>query len=123
MKTEFQTRPVFLQREDRIRAHFLTCCISLLIFRVLEKKLGSKYTCNEMIRTLCDMMMVRPGEKFGYTPAYTRTDLTDALHETFGFRTDHEITTDINMRKIIRGTKKKQSCIATFWTVKKCVKC
>ena len=52
-------------------------------------------------------MMTRPGEKLGYTPAYTRTDLTDALHETFGFRTDYEITTEVNMNRIIRNTKKK----------------
>ena len=53
------------------------------------------------------MMISRPGEKLGYTPTYTRTDLTDTLHETFGFRTDYEITTDVNMKKIIRNTKKK----------------
>ncbi len=57
--------------------------------------------------TLRSMMMSRPGEKLGYTPSYTRTDLTDALHETFGFRTDYEIITDVNMKKIIRNTKKK----------------
>lgn len=51
--------------------------------------------------------MSRPGEKLGYIPDYTRTDLTDALHETFGFRTDYEITTDLNMKKIIRTTKKQ----------------
>jgi hypothetical protein len=52
--------------------------------------------------------MSRPGEKLGYIPAYTRTDLTDSLHESFGFRTDYEITSDINMKKIIRKTQKKK---------------
>ena len=52
-------------------------------------------------------MMYRPCEKLGYMPAYTRTDLTDALHEAFGFRTDYEIITDINMKKVIRLTKTK----------------
>ncbi len=107
MKTEFKTRPVYLHREDRIKAHFITCYIALFVFRVLEKKLCEKYTCEEIINTLRTMMMSRPGEKLGYTPSYTRTDLTDALHETFGFRTDYEITTDVNMKKIIRHTKKK----------------
>lgn len=107
MKTEFKTRPVYLQDEERIKAHFITCFIALFVFRILEKKLGGKYTCEEIINTLRGMMMSRPGEKLGYTPTYTRTDLTDTLHEVFGFRTDYEITTDVNMKKIIRNTKKK----------------
>lgn len=107
MKTEFKARPVFLQREDRIKAHFLTCFVSLFIFRVLEKKIGEKYTCDEIIKTLREMDMYRPGEKLGYMPAYTRTDLTDDLHAACGFRTDYEIITDINMKKVIRESKKK----------------
>lgn len=107
MKTEFRARPVYLQKEDRIKAHFITCYIALFVFRILEKKLGGKYTCEEIINTLRTMMMSRPGEKLGYTPSYTRTDLTDTLHETFGFRTDYEITTDVKMKSIIRSTKKK----------------
>lgn len=107
MKTEFKARPIYLQNEDRIKAHFITCYIALFVFRILEKKLGEKYTCEEIINTLRTMMMTRPGEKLGYTPSYTRTDLTDALHETFGFRTDYEIITDVNMKKTIRTTKKK----------------
>jgi hypothetical protein len=107
MKTDFKARPVYLQKEERIRAHFITCFIALFIFRILEKKLGEKYTCEEIISTLRTMMMARPGEKLGYIPNYTRTELTDALHETFGFRTDYEIITDVNMKKVIRSTKKK----------------
>ena len=107
MKTEFRARPVYLQKEDRIKAHFLTCYIALMVYRILEKKLEEKYTCTDIIETLRTMMMFRPGEKLGYIPAYTRTDLTDALHETFGFRTDYEIITDVNMKKVIRMTKAK----------------
>lgn len=107
MKTEFKARPVYLQREDRIKAHFLTCFISLFTYRVLEKKLNEKYTCEEIISTLREMNMHRPGEKLGYNPAYTRTDLTDDLHAACGFRTDYEIITDINMKKVIRDSKKK----------------
>lgn len=107
MKTKFKSRPAYHSKEERIRAHFLTCYIALFVFRILEKKLDEKYTCEEIIDTLRAMMMSRPGEKLGYIPAYTRTDLTDALHESFGFRTDYEITTDVNMKKIIRATKKK----------------
>ncbi|MEG0377996.1 MAG: IS1634 family transposase [Eubacterium sp.] len=107
MKSDFQARPVYLQREDRIKDHFITCFLSLFIFRVLEKKLDEKYTCGEIIHTLKNMLVTRPGEKLGYIPSYTRTDLTDALHECFGFRTDYEIINDVNMKKLMRLTKKK----------------
>ena len=107
MKTEFKARPVFLQREDRIKAHFLTCFLALIIFRILEKKLYEKYTCEEIVSTLREMTMNRPGEKLGYMPSYTRTSLTDALHEASGFRTDYEILTDISIKRVIRNSKKK----------------
>ena len=107
MKTEFKARPVYLQREDRIKAHFLTCFISLFIYRLLEKRLSEQNTCEDIVHTLRDMNMYRPGEKQGYIPSYTRTDLTDALHETAGFRTDYEIMTDLSMKKVIRKSKKK----------------
>ncbi len=107
MKTEFKTRPVYLSRKDRITAHFTTCFTALVIYRILEKKLKEQYSCKEIIGTLRTMdMMIAPGE--GYIPAYTRTDLTDALHDAFGFRTDYQITSQKNMRKILNQTKKKQ---------------
>lgn len=108
MKTEFRARPVYLRNEDRIKAHFITCFIALTIYRLLEKKLGERFTCEEIIETLKNMNMNRPGEKLGYLPNYTRSDLTDALHENFGFRTDYEIINDINMKRIIRQTKGKK---------------
>ena len=95
------------RNEDRIKAHFITCFIALTIYRLLEKKLGERFTCEEIIETLKDMYVDRIGEKLGYRPAYTRTDLTDALHENFGFRTDYEIISEMKMKKIIRQTKDK----------------
>ena len=108
MKTDFRALPVYLQTEDHIREHFTTCFVALIIYRILEKKLHEAYTCEEIIDTLKNMLMARPGEKMGYAPVYTRTELTDALHETAGFRTDYQIITDVNMRKIIRASKKKK---------------
>lgn len=106
MKTEFKARPVYLSRKDRITAHFTTCFTALVIYRILEQKLNEKYTCEQLIETIRSMdMMIAPGE--GYIPTYTRTDITDALHDAFGFRTDYEITSQKNMRKILNQTKKK----------------
>lgn len=105
MKTEFKARPVYLSRRDRITAHFTTCFTALVIYRILEKKLENRFTCEEIIRTLRDMnMMIAPGE--GYIPTYTRTDLTDTLHGAFGFRTDYQITSQKSMRKILNQIRK-----------------
>lgn len=105
MKSEFKARPVYLSRDDRIQAHFMTCFIALLIHRLLEKKIEEKYTCEEIINCLREMNLMYVGEE-GYIPAYTRTDLTDELHEKYGFRTDYEITTEKKMKKILKDLKK-----------------
>ena len=105
MKSEFQARPVYLSRKDRITAHFITCFTALILYRILEKKLGESYTAESIIRTLKEMnMLIAPGE--GYIPEYTRTDLTDKLHDTFGFRTDYEIVSQRDIKKILTATRK-----------------
>ena len=104
MKSEFEARPVYLQRDDRIQAHFLTCFIALMIYRILEKQLDDKYTCEEIINTLRSMDM-RKIDEYGFIPCYTRTELTDAIHENAGIRTDYELTTPKSMAGIIRRTK------------------
>ena len=105
MKSEFKARPVYLSRDDRITAHFTTCFLSLVLYRFLEKKLEEKYTCSEIVETLRDMNLNKINE-LGYIPAYTRTDLTDDLHEKFGFRTDNEIIEKKNMKKFLKILKK-----------------
>ena len=104
MKSEFDARPVYLHRDARIKAHFLTCFISLMIYRILEKQLDSSFTCEEIINTLRKMNVRKVGE-YGYIPNYTRTELTDAMHDNAGFRTDNELTTPKAMAEIIRRSK------------------
>ena len=104
MKSEFAARPVYLQRDDRIRAHFVTCFTSLLIYRLLEKKLGGTFTCSQIILTLRGMRITKAGDK-GYLPSYTRTELTDALHDAAGFRTDYEILRKKYMQGVVRRSK------------------
>jgi len=106
MKTDFEARPVYVSREDRIRAHFLTCYLALLLYRILEKKLDNKYTSNEIITALREMKLLSAAGQ-GYLPAYTRTDLTDNLHRVFGFRTDYEISRKAAIRSVIKHTKQR----------------
>lgn len=104
MKSEFKARPVYLKNDDRIEAHFTTCFISLIIYRLLEKRLGDKFTCHEIIGGLRDMNFFYAKSE-GYIPTYTRTDFTDSLHEAFGFRTDYQIVSTSMMKKIFKDTK------------------
>ena len=108
MKTDFEARPVYVRREDRIKAHFLTCYISLLVYRLLEKKIGNNYTCNEILSTLRSMQVTLLSKESGYIPSYKRTDLTDDLHKAFGFHTDYEFISKSAMRSIIKSTKTQE---------------
>jgi len=103
MKSDFKSRPVYLSRDDRIKAHFTTCFLALLLYRLLEKRLGNKFTSCQIIRGLRDFNF-RKAESEGYLPPYTRDELTDALHDKFGFNTDTRIVTNRQMKKIFRQT-------------------
>lgn len=105
MKSEFEVRPVFVRREDRIKAYFLTCFISLLVYRLLEKKLGEEFTCSQILETLRNMNVTLLSKDSGYIPSYKRTKITDKLHSSFGFRTDYEFIRKSTMRTIIKETK------------------
>ncbi len=100
MKSDFLARPINLSREDRIKAHFMTCFISLLIYRILESKLNYKYTTSQILETLRNMNMLEQ-KGCGYQPLYERTNLTDELHELFKFNTDYEIVSYKKMKKIL----------------------
>ena len=107
MKTDFESRPAFVRLENRIRAHFLTCFLALLIYRILEKKLGEGYSCEEILGTLKEMNFADI-ESQGYMPLYRRGRLTDALHEICGFRTDYQFITRQKMREIQKKSKGRE---------------
>jgi len=78
--------------------------MALLIYRLLEKKLEDKFTCDTIVKSLRNMNFLE-SKGYGYIPSYTRNDFTDALHKAFGFRTDYEIVTLKQMKKIFKDTK------------------
>ena len=106
MKHDFDARPVYVSRNDRIKAHFLTCFMALLVFRILEKKIDEKYTSSQLLETLRSMRMTKACE-IGYIPSYTRTEITDCLHDMAGFKTDYEITRTKAMKGILRESKQR----------------
>jgi hypothetical protein len=79
----------------------------LTLYRYLEQRLNDAFTSADIISQLKVMNFYEvPGE--GYIPTYTRTDFTDALHDSFGFNTDFEIVSTKNMKKIFKDTKNRK---------------
>lgn len=106
MKTDFEARPVFLQNETRIKAHFLTCFLALMIYRFLEKELDCKYTCSTILEKLRSMNFASIQGQ-GFMPVYTRDELTDELHRVSGFNTDFEFISKSQMKNVQKKSKKR----------------
>ena len=107
MKTDFSARPVNVRREDRIKAHFLTCFLALLVYRLLKKRLKEQYTCEEILDTLKGMNFADIEEQ-GYIPLYSRETITDDLHEVCGFRTDYQFISKRKMKAIQKQSKGRE---------------
>lgn len=105
MKTDFEARPVYLRCQDRIIAHFITCFISLIVYRYLEKELDNKYTITQILDTIRGMDMIRLND-VGYIPAFDRTEVTDALCTKFNLELSKELISPTKMRNMCAQTKK-----------------
>ena len=104
MKTDFEARPVFLHDDVRIKAHFLICFLSLVIYRYLERELEHAFTCETILDKLKTINFADIQEQ-GFIPLYTRDKLTDALHEICGFDTDFKFITKSHMKTIQKKSK------------------
>lgn len=106
LKTEFESRPVYLRRNDRIVAHFITCFLALLIFKILKIKLNMPdITTAQLRKTLIDMnyLQVR-GE--GYMPVFEGNDITTAIVDIVSPSLQNQIITTRNMKAIIKSCVK-----------------
>ncbi len=81
--------------------------MALLTYRLLERELDHKYTCEEILGALRSMNFVEVKEE-GYIPLYKREKITDALHDISGFRTDFEFITKSQMRNIEKKSKGRE---------------
>lgn len=106
MKTEFEARPVYLAREDRIKAHFLTCFLALLHFRLLQRSLKNTHTTEQLLHVLKSMNFADVEEQ-GFMPVYERQQITDELHEACGFRTDYQFIPKRRMKEIQKKSERR----------------
>ena len=104
LKTDFKARPVYLKRDDRIKAHFTVCFLSLLIYRILEYKLEEKYSTKEIINNLQNMNSLEI-KGIGYKQIYSKNNLTTALNEKFKLNLDQNFISSQNMKKFFKESK------------------
>ena len=81
-----------MRTKQSFKSHFLVCFLAPLIYKLLEKKLKKKYTCEEILDTLRSIKFADI-EKQGFMPLYERSNITDDLHDKCGFRTDFRFIT------------------------------
>ena len=103
LKTEFKSRPVYLSRENRIKAHFLLCSLSLILLKYLEKSLKdhglTAFSTEKLLNQLRDMELVHL-KGFGYIPASNPSPILSALQDIFRIPIGKEIITEKSMKKI-----------------------
>ncbi len=109
MKTEFKSRPVYLSKENRIKAHFLLCSLSLILFKYLEKALKdhdfNDFSTEKLLSQLRDMELVH-FKGFGYVPASNPSPILSALQDIFNVPLNKEIITEKGMKKITSVSSK-----------------
>ena len=103
-KSDLETRPVYLSREDRIRAHFLTCFLSLLIARILERRLGSKHSFSSIACSLAQTSGTYIAENW-YVFDYA-DEITEAVKENLGIDLSRKYLRLGEIREILAHTKK-----------------
>lgn len=110
MKTDFEARPVFVSRDDRIKAHFLTCYLALFIYRVLEKHyMRERFTTGEIMKALREMdgSIIKssiPAED-GVSPLFEYSKCCQALFFHTGVMLNKEYLLNKELAKIIKENK------------------
>lgn len=102
MKSEFKARPVYLHLDERIKAHFTICYLSLLVYRILEKeKLQDKYTTEEIISTLKDMLSNKV-DGLGFKQLYQKSKITTDLNSNYEFNLDQKFISLKSFKKFLK---------------------
>jgi len=117
LKHDLLIRPIYVSKKEHIIGHVLSCFIAVVLLIYLLRRVNygrnetNRFSVHELVDTLRGMdFLYVEGE--GYIPEYTRTELTDRLHGSAGFRTDTEVVTKKKMREIIALTNKNSELLS-----------
>lgn len=103
LKTNFDARPVYHRLDNRITAHFMICYTSLLIYRLLKKKLKEKdynFTINEILESLKSINVFQDEDK--YKPIYEQGQFLDAMNDITQIDLDSTYFKQTYFKKIIK---------------------
>ena len=109
MKTNFDARPVFLRKPERIRAHFLICYTALLIYRLMECKLDDNLThvtTSNLIKTLRNMNVVNMDDMY-YKSIYSGSQALDALERCFELQLNRKYYRPSDLNKIVKNIQNR----------------
>lgn len=76
-KSDLETRPVYVSREEHIEAHFLTCYVALCILRIIQAATGGRYSARviaDELAAMCGTRLEGNWWRFDH-----RTDASDDL--------------------------------------------
>lgn len=104
MKSQLDARPVYLQKEDTIKGHFLVCYLTVVLTRILQIKiLEDKYGTEELFELIRDFRIVKISDR-KYVNLSKSTRLINELSEKTGlpinayFMNNEDIKTMLNYR-------------------------
>ncbi len=101
LKTNFKARPIYHRKESRIIAHFAICYISLLVYRLLEKKLNEKFTTDEIIETLQNLNVLPLNDAI-FLSTYKNSELLSNLCKTFNLDLEKESFLNTTLNKLFK---------------------
>ena len=103
-KGTIEARPVYVSREDRIGAHFLTCFIALVIIRLIGKKTDRKYSPEKIISCLNSISCSNEQDNL-YLFDY-RSKISDAIGDALGIDFTRKRLRRAEIKNILAESKK-----------------
>lgn len=100
MKSDLDARPVYVQKEETIKGHFLICFLTVMLERILQFKIyDNKYSTNDLMNFFKDFSLVKTDN--GYINASKSTDfITDFTKET-SLPLNHLNISETKLKKIL----------------------
>jgi len=106
LKTEFKARPIFLKNDDRIKAHFTICFLSLLIYRILENKMNYKYTTSNILSSIQQMNSLKL-DGLGFKQIYENSELINDLCTIFNLKLNDDFIGNKKIKLLLNNSKRK----------------
>ncbi|MGN0076563.1 MAG: IS1634 family transposase [Parafannyhessea sp.] len=107
LKSDLDARPVYVSREDHIRAHFLVCYVALLVMRLMQLDTGREHTSEQIAEALRGVVGHRLDAN-AYLFDY-RTDLTDELAAAVGIDLSRQVLTRGQIRQVMADVRKPRA--------------